>query len=53
MHPGIPLATMAAQIFEVAFGIERFVMARGELNGDRPERSLFAGLVRKRTDSDD
>jgi LmbE family N-acetylglucosaminyl deacetylase len=53
MHPGIPLATMAAQIFEVAFGIERFVMARGELNGERPERSLFAGLVRKRTDSDD
>jgi LmbE family N-acetylglucosaminyl deacetylase len=44
MHPGIPLATIAAQIFEVAFGIERFVMARGDLNGNRPERSLFAGL---------
>jgi LmbE family N-acetylglucosaminyl deacetylase len=44
MHPGIPLATMAAQIFEVAFGIERFVMARGQLNGERPERSLFASL---------
>ena len=44
MHPGIPLATMAAQIFEVAFGVERFVLARGTLNGEHPERSLFAGI---------
>src|SRR5437870_2462122 len=44
MHPGIPLATMAAQIFELAFGVERFVLARGSLNGDHPERSLFAGI---------
>jgi N-acetyl-1-D-myo-inositol-2-amino-2-deoxy-alpha-D-glucopyranoside deacetylase len=44
MHPGIPLAAMAAQIFETAFGIERFTLARGELGGERPETSLFAGL---------
>ncbi len=44
MHPGLPLATMAAQIFEVAFGIERFVLARGTLGAARPEPSLFAGL---------
>ena len=44
MHPGIPLATMAAQIFEVAFGVERFVLALGALDGDRPERSLFTGI---------
>ena len=44
MHPGIPLAAMAAQIFETAFGIERFTLVRGELGGERPETSLFAGL---------
>jgi len=44
MHPGLPLAMMAAQIFELAFGVERFVLLRGELNGERPERSLFAGV---------
>jgi LmbE family N-acetylglucosaminyl deacetylase len=44
LHPGLPLATMAAQIFEVAFGVERFVLARGELGAPRPEGSLFAGL---------
>ena len=44
LHPGLPLATMAAQLFEVAFGIERFVLAQGTLGGQRPESSLFAGL---------
>ena len=44
MHPGLPLATIAAQNFEAAFGIERFVLARGALGGEVPEASLFAGL---------
>ena len=44
MHPGIPLAAIAGQIFELAFGIERFVLARGMLGEERPEVSLFAGL---------
>jgi LmbE family N-acetylglucosaminyl deacetylase len=44
LHPGLPLATMAAQLFEVAFGIERFVLARGTLGEQRPEPGLFAGL---------
>jgi LmbE family N-acetylglucosaminyl deacetylase len=44
MHPGIPMAAMAAQVFETAFGIEHFTLARGELGGERPEPSLFAGL---------
>jgi len=29
MHPGLPLATMAAQMFEAAFGTECFVQVRG------------------------
>ena len=44
MHPGLPLATMAADLFDAAFGVERFVLARGELGSDPPERDLFAGL---------
>jgi len=44
LHPGLPLAAMAAQIFDVAFGAERFVLERGDLGEPRPERSLFAGL---------
>ena len=44
MHPGIPLAAIAAQLFEAAFAIERFTLARGELAGTRPETDLFAGL---------
>lgn len=44
MHPGLPLATMAADLFEAAFGVERFVLARGELGTDPPEPDLFAGL---------
>lgn len=44
MHPGLPLATMAADLFEAAFGVERFVLARGELGTEPPETDLFAGL---------
>jgi LmbE family N-acetylglucosaminyl deacetylase len=44
MHPGLPLAAMAAQLFEAAFGVERFMLARGTLNGHRPEPDLFDGL---------
>ena len=44
MHPGLPLATMAADLFEAAFGVERFVLARGELGTAPPEPDLFAGL---------
>ena len=44
MHPGLPLATMAADLFEAAFGFERFVLVRGELGSDPPEPDLFAGL---------
>ncbi len=44
MHPGLALATMAAELFEAAFGIERYVLARGGPMRDRPERSLFAGV---------
>lgn len=45
MHPGLPLATMAAHLFESAFGVERFVLVRGRLRVDPPEPSLFAGLA--------
>lgn len=41
MHPGLPLATMAAEVFEPAFGTESFVLMRGELGEQRPEPSLF------------
>lgn len=44
MNPALPLASMAADVFEPAFGVERFVLARGDLGEERPERSLFAGL---------
>ena len=44
MRAGLPLATMAAGVFEQAFGIERFVLARGDAGEQRPETSLFSGL---------
>ncbi len=44
MHPGIPLAALAAEVFEAAFGIERYVLVRGQLGEARPEASLFAGV---------
>ena len=45
MDSGLALAAMAAQLFKAAFGIERFVLARGRLGGELPERSLFAGVA--------
>jgi N-acetyl-1-D-myo-inositol-2-amino-2-deoxy-alpha-D-glucopyranoside deacetylase len=42
--PSSPFQTMAAQIFEAVFGTERFVLARGTLGEERPERSLFEGV---------
>lgn len=42
--PNSPFRTMAGQILTAAFGTERFVLARGPLGEERPERSLFAGL---------
>ncbi len=45
MHPGLPLATMAAHLFEAAFGVERFVLVRGRLGATPPEPSLFAGMA--------
>jgi N-acetyl-1-D-myo-inositol-2-amino-2-deoxy-alpha-D-glucopyranoside deacetylase len=44
MHPGLPLAAMVADVFVTAFGVERFVLTRGELGAERPEPSLFSGL---------
>ena len=43
-NPKNPIVTMAGQIFEAAFGQECFVLARGELTSERPERSLLSGL---------
>jgi LmbE family N-acetylglucosaminyl deacetylase len=42
--PKSPFQTMAEQIFVAAFGTERFVLERGAIGDERPERSLFAGL---------
>lgn len=42
--PNSPFATMQEEIFVAAFGTERFVLARGSLGEDRPERSIFAGV---------
>jgi hypothetical protein len=36
---------MAADLFEAAFGAERFVLARGAGGPERPERGLFDGLL--------
>ena len=44
MQPGLPLATIAANLFEAAFGVERFVLARGRLGSNSLEPSLFEGL---------
>jgi LmbE family N-acetylglucosaminyl deacetylase len=40
--PNSPFQSMAEQIFVAAFGTERFVLARGALGEERPEKSLFA-----------
>jgi len=42
--PNNPFQTMAAQILVAAFGTERFILARGALGDERPEKSLFVGL---------
>jgi LmbE family N-acetylglucosaminyl deacetylase len=44
MQAGLPLAAMAAGIFDPVFGIERFVLAGGDPGEQRPETSLFSGL---------
>jgi len=41
--PNSPLTTMAAQIYELAFGTECFVLGRGQAAG-HPESDLFAGV---------
>jgi len=45
MHPGLALAAMAAELFEAALGVERFVLARGTGGPERPETDLFDGLL--------
>jgi N-acetyl-1-D-myo-inositol-2-amino-2-deoxy-alpha-D-glucopyranoside deacetylase len=42
--PKSPLRTMAEQVYEAAFGTERFVLARGALGEERPETTLFEGV---------
>lgn len=44
MQAGLPLAAMAAGVFETVFGVERFVLARGSRGGEHPEKSLFSGF---------
>lgn len=44
MNAGLPLAAIAAGIFETVFGIERFVLAGRDPGEQRPETSLFSGL---------
>ena len=43
MHAGLPLAAMAAGLFETVFGIERFVLTSRGPGEQRPETSLFSG----------
>ena len=43
--PNSPFQTMASQIYEVVFGTEHFVLARGDLGEELPERSLFVGVT--------
>jgi LmbE family N-acetylglucosaminyl deacetylase len=44
MHTGLPLAAMAAGVFDTVFGVERFVLAGPEPGEQRTETSLFSGL---------
>lgn len=44
MQSGLPLAAMAAGIFDTVFGVERFVLVRGQPGEHAPETSLFSGL---------
>jgi len=43
MDPSGAFASMGEDVLRVAFGVERFVLARGGPPAERPERSLFAG----------
>ena len=42
--PNSWFATMASQIYELAFGTEYYQLARGEAGSDLPEPDLFAGI---------
>ncbi len=42
--PDSPFQSAAGQIFELAFGREAYVLARGMLGEERPERDVFAGI---------
>jgi N-acetyl-1-D-myo-inositol-2-amino-2-deoxy-alpha-D-glucopyranoside deacetylase len=42
--PNSWFATMASQIYELAFGTEYYQLARGKLGGEPPEPDLFAGI---------
>ena len=42
--PKGPFTTMASEIYELAFGTEYFVLARGKPGSSLPETDLFAGV---------
>jgi N-acetyl-1-D-myo-inositol-2-amino-2-deoxy-alpha-D-glucopyranoside deacetylase len=42
--PNSWFATMASQIYELAFGTEYYQLARGKLGAEPPEPDLFAGI---------
>jgi LmbE family N-acetylglucosaminyl deacetylase len=42
--PKGPFQTMQDQIFETVFGTETFMLARGALGEERPERDLFVEI---------
>src|ERR1700716_1789371 len=42
--PSSWFATMASQIYELAFGTEDYQLARGKLGSEPPEPDLFAGI---------
>ncbi|MHB8587882.1 MAG: PIG-L family deacetylase [Candidatus Dormibacteraceae bacterium] len=42
--PNSWFATMASQIYELAFGTEYFQLARGKAGSELPENDLFAGI---------
>ena len=42
--PNSPFQTAAAQIFELAFSREAYVLARGALGEEQPERDVFDGI---------
>jgi LmbE family N-acetylglucosaminyl deacetylase len=43
--PSSPFQSMGEQIFEAAFGTERYVLARGAPGAGPPEPSLFTGIA--------